>query len=184
MEWYEIVLYSAGGSILCLVLAVWYAVYRAKKWLLDDVETLEKRFNQYKWDNPDATDRELIKMVINRECLTAGIVGFFTGVGGVTTMPITLPLDIIASIRIQTRLTKFVQWKLGDNSDTKTVAIAAATNQVTSFTFTYIMKMVVQFAPKLITKSIPLLGGIIGAIVDSSSTKALGEVLLKVGNKK
>jgi uncharacterized protein (DUF697 family) len=178
MEWYEIVVCIILGILTLTGLTIWYAVSKAKSWLLDDVETLDKRFDTYKLEYPEATDIELIRKVIHRESIVAGILGFITGVGGVAAMPITLPLDVISSVRIQSRLTKFIQDKLGNTSDTKNMAIAVTTNQVSTITAGYVLKLTLQFVPKIAGKAIPIVGGIIGALVDASSTKALGEVLL------
>ena len=183
MEWYEITFYVILGLFTLTGLTIWFAVSKAKNWLLEDVETLEKRFNKYKLENPDATNREIIRKVIHRECIVAGILGFITGVGGLAAMPITLPVDIISSIRIQARLTKFVQQKLGNTSDMKNMAIAVTTNQVSTMTASYVLKLTLQFIPKIAGKAIPIVGGIVGALVDASSTKALGEVLMKVGDE-
>lgn len=51
--------------------------------------------------NPGISDDDLARKIVSRKSLKNGLVGAATGVGGLITLPVTVPSDLVASWRIQ-----------------------------------------------------------------------------------
>lgn len=51
--------------------------------------------------NPGISEYDLAKKIVNRKAFKNGLVGAATGVGGLITLPITVPIDLVATWKIQ-----------------------------------------------------------------------------------
>lgn len=51
--------------------------------------------------NPGISDTDLAKKIKNRKAIKNGLVGAVTGIGGLITLPVTVPVDLIATWKIQ-----------------------------------------------------------------------------------
>jgi len=74
-------------------------------------------------DNPSLTNEELAKKIISRQSLKSGLIGAIISVGGLPTLPIAVPANLIASWRIQAFIAFTIAYIYGhtpDNSDLKT----------------------------------------------------------------
>ncbi|NQZ56438.1 MAG: hypothetical protein HRT88_03065 [Lentisphaeraceae bacterium] len=166
-----------------------FLIYRSKQCLDEivtgDAQVLEEKFCSRQKVNPQLSDLAIIEKMINTEARNSGIIGFLTGVGGLAFLPIALPADIIGTLRIQSRLIEFISMKLGHAEvdsralKMKQYAMLAGSQQAGNLAGKLILKMTLRFAPKIILESIPIIGGVVGYLIDSMSTKAIGKLLLK-----
>ncbi|WP_431471863.1 EcsC family protein [Nonlabens sp. SCSIO 43208] len=68
--------------------------------------------------NPNISNEKLAKKIRNRKSFKNGLVGAATGVGGLITLPITVPVDLIASWKIQIGLAFAIAHVYGQTHDT------------------------------------------------------------------
>lgn len=69
------------------------------------VEKGQQGVNEYvdklRAQNPGISDDALAKKIVSRKSMKNGLVGAATGVGGLITLPVAIPADLIASWKIQ-----------------------------------------------------------------------------------
>lgn len=73
--------------------------------------------------NPGISSDELAKKVLSRKAMKNGLVGALTGVGGLATLPVAVPTDLVCSWRIQASLAlsiAYIYGYTGDGADLKT----------------------------------------------------------------
>ena len=166
-----------------------FLIYRSKQFLDElvtgDAQVLEEKFYSLQKLDPQLSDLAIIEKMINTEARNSGIIGFLTGVGGLAFLPIALPVDIVGTLRIQSRLIEFISVKLANTEvdsralKMKQYALLAGSQQAGNLAGKLILKITARFAPKFILESIPILGGVVGYLLDSMSTRAIGKLLLK-----
>jgi EcsC protein family len=66
-----------------------------------DAKVIDDYVAKLRAQNPGITDDELAWKIVHRKSLKSGLVGAVTGVGGLLTLPVTIPTDLIACWRIQ-----------------------------------------------------------------------------------
>jgi hypothetical protein len=105
--------------LLCVVPAalaiftVAWIIRRGQRMFTPDLSQLQARFSQLQAQNPNASREALVGRIIQGQALRAGIVGALTSVGGFWFIPVTLPLDLFFSARIQTATLHFLAWAHG-----------------------------------------------------------------------
>jgi hypothetical protein len=68
--------------------------------------------------NPGISDLELSKKIIKRKSLKNGLLGAATGVGGLITLPVSVPTDLIVTWKMQIYLALTIAHIYGHTSDT------------------------------------------------------------------
>lgn len=68
--------------------------------------------------NPGITDIELSKKIVSRKSLKNGLVGASTGVGGLITLPVTVPADLLITWKMQIYLALTIAHIFGHTSNT------------------------------------------------------------------
>ncbi len=84
--------------------------------LIRSVDRLKQRY-------PDLPPRFLAEKLLKRRAFVNGLVGAAAGIGGWFTMPLTLPADYIASLRLQATMAYTIAYLYGytaDQTDLKT----------------------------------------------------------------
>lgn len=186
---WTLMLWGFGIAVVVLILflgVLVVVVYRfkrfAEKLLLGDVEVLEERMARWVERFPEASEDELHARLIRSECFNAGLVGFFTGLGGAITLPIALPIDILATMRIQTRLAGFFQERAqeggGEGERLATQAAVLGGHHLTSLGGRFLAQQALRHGPKIFLQAVPLVGGVIGFTLDYLFTYGVGKAAL------
>jgi hypothetical protein len=91
-----------------------YWVFRSGKnlyaWALPDDERLINAFVEMREKEPDKETHHLINRVLHQQAIRSGLIGAITSVGGVFTLPIALPIDLVTTARIQSTTLHFIAW--------------------------------------------------------------------------
>ncbi|WOO42818.1 hypothetical protein [Rubellicoccus peritrichatus] len=174
-------------ALLCLFLVALIVVRKIKERLerlfSQDIRELEKKLEKLSRKYPNDDRARLVERVIKRESFNAGVVGFFTGLGGLLTLPIALPIDMLASIKIQSRLVEFLlheasaSGELTEAEKLKVMAIVFGAGKVTDVGGKLALSLTTKYAPQVVLKSIPLLGGVVGFAMDYISTRAVAKLV-------
>jgi len=83
-----------------------------------DHSAIENYVNKLREQNTGITNDELAKKIVDRKSLKNGLVGAITGLGGLITLPVTIPADIAASWRIQAMMAFSIAYAYGHTSST------------------------------------------------------------------
>jgi hypothetical protein len=137
-------------------------------------------------------DRETaVKHLIRTHVALAGAQGFVTNLGGLITLPITLPTNITAAYMIQTHLIASIAAVHGRDLESEEVQTAillclvgnAGTEMLKKVGLKQFNKKVAAMliakyggkrAGATLAKGVPLVGGVIGGGFDAASTRAVG----------
>lgn len=153
--------------------------------LSPDVSRLQERFQKLKAQNPTATDEVLIGKIIQGQALRCGIVGAITGFGGFFTLPIALPVDIIASLYLQAGLVNFIAAHYGPGQDrewekhVRSYLVVSGGGQVTQTTSRAIIGFLVRVIGKSLSKLVPIFSAIISFVVNYLIAQAMGRLALR-----
>lgn len=95
------------------------ALQKIFDWVIDvDAVHIQQYVEKLKSQNNGISDDDLARKVVSRKALKNGLIGAATGVGGILTLPVTIPLDVAASWRIQAAMTFAVARVYGHTQDT------------------------------------------------------------------
>ena len=184
-------------SVVALVLlggTVFFVLWRAKKWVADAVKPnlpkLEKTVERLRRKHPDASDEALAKKLIHRQANRSGLVGLATGIGGLPTLPFTIPVDIALTTKIQSNLIHMLRILRDDHHGAKPLGAAALSDssmwlittggkELTAASNVLIRDLAVKSLSKSLLKFLPLLGGVVGYGLNWIATQALGRLTLK-----
>ncbi|MFD9702161.1 EcsC family protein [Lentzea sp. NPDC059081] len=132
-----------------------------------------------------------IRHLIRTHVALAGAQGFITNLGGLITLPVSLPSNVAATYVIQTHLIASIASLRGHDVDSEEVQTAillcllgnAGTELfkkvgIKQFTKKAASALITRYGTKklgsLAAKGVPVLGGVIGGGVDAASTRAVG----------
>ena len=83
-----------------------------------DSNKIQAYVDKLKEQNPGISRDKLAKKVLHRKSLKNGLVGGATSLGGILTMPVTIPTDLIASWRIQATMAFSIAYIYGHTENT------------------------------------------------------------------
>ncbi len=86
--------------------------------LSTDCVTIESYVDKLRSQNPGITSDALAKKILSRKSMKNGLVGAVTGLGGMITLPVTIPTDLICSWRIQASMAFSIAYAYGHTKDT------------------------------------------------------------------
>lgn len=147
-----------------------------------DISGLQARFDQLRAQNPRATTDQLVDTIIRRQAFRCGVVGAVTGLGGLVTLPIALPIDVLLSLRIQATMVDFIAHAYGHNrvSDVegriRTHLIMSGSSQATEATSRVVLRFALRLVGKSLSKLIPLISAGISFAVNYAFAIAIGRV--------
>jgi hypothetical protein len=183
-----------GFLLLCLlpiviVAVIGFIVWRAGRDRLNNlldpsVARLQARYDTLKAQNPSAIDEELISRIIRRQAMLCGLVGAVTGLGGFITLPIGLPVDIVASLYLQSGLVDFIASHYGRRNEgewesrIRSYVIVAGSGQVTQTTSKAMIGFLVRVVGKSLSKLIPFFGALISFAVNYAIAQGIGGLAL------
>jgi len=83
--------------------------------LMNEADGVQDYVDQLRKLNPGISNEEMVKKIINRRALKCGGIGAITGMGGILTMPITMPVDMYHTFKIQAVLVMAIAYIYGWN---------------------------------------------------------------------
>lgn len=187
-----------GVLVVCILPAISMAIlgfvaFRFGKRQLDNLvdPNVDKLYAQYTamyQQNPDDADTErMVRKIIHQQAVKCGIVGAVTGIGGFITLPITLPIDYVLSVRIQSTMVRFIARTYGQEEATDARAanymIMTGSGQVTQMSqrvlMRYSSRILGRFMGKFASKIIPFIGAGVGFLVNYTLARSTGRLALR-----
>ncbi len=96
-----------------------YALAKIIDWMTEvNPETVETYVTKLRDQNPGIDPDDLARKIVRRKSFKNGLVGAATGVGGILTLPVSVPGDLIASWRIQVFMACSVAYAYGHTPET------------------------------------------------------------------
>lgn len=88
-------------------------------WIISvDPVTVTKYVEKLRSQNPGISNDDLAKKILNRKAFKNGLLGAITGLGGLITLPATIPTDLIGSWKTQCFIAFSVAHVYGHTQDT------------------------------------------------------------------
>lgn len=181
------VMLSIAGLVL-LIGTVLFLFWRAKQLVENavkpDLPALERLVAKKRVKHPSLGPKRLSKKLIHRQAMRAGLVGFATGVGGLPTLPIAIPIDLAATIKLQSNLVHMLRLTTGgkvraeDVSEASLWLVTSGGQELATASGVMIRKLVVRLLSKSLLKFVPLVGGLVGFAMNWASTQAIGRLTL------
>ncbi len=177
------------GALVLLVGTVLFLLWRAKqlieKAIQPSLPRLEGLVERWRTKYPKLSDEALARKLIRRQAHQAGLVGLLTGIGGLPLLPIAIPIDLAATIKIQSNLAHMLRNVHGGRGGSDDISgaslwlITAGSKELTAASSTLIRELLVKSLSKSLLKFVPLVGGVVGYVLNWMSTQALGRLTLK-----
>lgn len=175
--------------LVFLVLLLFFGATRGRQ-LLDEIvmpdpARLQVQFASLRIRHTGKTADQLVNLIIARESFKCALVGFFTGFGGIPLLPFTVPIDALASMRIQAVMVQFIARAYGhverrsDVGRVKTYLILAGSKQLTAATTAIIRRIFIRIFLRSALKVVPIIGGVIGFLANYLTTQAIGQLAVR-----
>lgn len=81
-------------------------------------QSIRAYVNKLRFQNANINKDNLAKKIVNRKSFKSGLVGAATGIGGLITLPVAIPADLIASWKLQITMALAVAYVYEHNQDT------------------------------------------------------------------
>lgn len=184
-----------GGVVLCVLPVVLVAVVAllvfafGRRFLSGffnpDISALNQAYERARAANPQAPMEQHISRIIRRQAFRSGMVGAVTGLGGLVTLPIGLPVDIALSLRLQAALVEFIAQRYGHTnpgeteSRIRTYLIMSGSGRMSEAAVNIIMKYLLRVVGKSFSKLVPVLGAVVSFGVNYAIVQAVGGVAVR-----
>lgn len=126
--------------------------------IIKESQHIEEYVKNLRRLNPDIENNHLVKKIISRRSLKAGGVGAVTNIGGIITLPITMPADLYLSFRIQIRMVLAIAyiygWDINDREIATDVLLVIGGNSAIEALSSAGIKIGEEFAKKAVNKYI------------------------------
>lgn len=176
---------SLMAFIILLVLVAVFAFRWLERITTPNVDTLKRKFGVLRAANPTLSDEVLIRKIIQQHSFKCGVIGAITGIGGFVTLPIALPVDILMSMRIQNAMVQFIAQVYSPREPSanelrlQSVLVMSGGVRLTQTTTGLIMRGVVRVLGESLSIIIPVIGSIIGFLVNYSIAQATGTIAMR-----
>ncbi|HJN15124.1 MAG TPA: EcsC family protein [Armatimonadota bacterium] len=87
-------------------------------WAIKSAGDVEAYVDKLREQNPHLTDDQLARKIVSQKSMKSGFVGFATGLPGLTALPATVPIDVVATWKIQVTLALAIAYVYGHTGKT------------------------------------------------------------------
>ena len=168
-----------------LIGLVIFAFRRFQRFVMPDLGEMQRKLAKMRADNPQASTEALVGKIIRQQSFKCGVVGALTGLGGFITLPVAIPVDILVSLRLQATMVQFIAMLYGetqpDSQELKlqTYLVMSGGAEVTEASFKFVMRVVLRILGDSLAKLIPVIGAVVGFIVNYALAQATGNIAMR-----
>lgn len=153
---------------------------------LDKASALAMRYS-----DPSLTLNEQVDALIRRQKFLAGSSGFLTGLGGIMTLPLSIPANLASVVFIQLRMIAAIAFMGGHDLEDKKVKSLVFACMAGNAAKDIIQEIGIQSGRRItrriiarsgfvkLGKAVPLAGGLIGGSIDVLATALIGKIARK-----
>lgn len=187
----NLMLICAGCYIVPTLIFVIAAAFAFKRgydklgeMVMPDAEQMRRQYEALKAANPSLDQAALVNKIIAQQSLKSGILGAITGLGGFVTLPIALPVDIYASMRIQAAMVEIIGYAYGRQPGEiekriTTYLITAGSERAAAASVQFVVSVTTRFVGKTLSKLIPVIGALTSFGVNYLMTQAIGRAAVE-----
>jgi hypothetical protein len=144
---------------------------------------VQAQFDKARSENPTLDADALSRRIIHQQAMKCGWIGALTSFGGVFTLPIALPIDLITSLQAQATMVDMIakaqQYSESEEEHkTRTWLIAVGGERLAGVGVELFSKLVLGSLPKFASKIVPFVGALIGFAVNYGIARGSGEAAL------
>lgn len=170
--------------------------HRARRWfdgwMTPDPVALHARLALLRGRHPALSDDALVRHIITDQAVKAGLVGALTGLGGIITLPVAIPIDFALSAKLQAGLIHFAGQVYAPGAPPEAMRVQAyailagnrftqqaidASNRVVQAAIARLMRrLLAETVAESLLKVVPFVGAIVGFIFNCAATRAVGEL--------
>lgn len=165
------------------VIGFWIGRQALEGFVQPDATELHKDLAKIRAKHPNLKRDELVQKVIKQQSLKCGLVGAITGVGGFFTLPISLPIDILVTARLQSTMVGFIAELYGysDSLENKaaTYAVMTGGNEISALSTKLIQNYLPRFFGKSFSKLIPFFGAFISFALNYFFAQSTARLAIK-----
>jgi uncharacterized protein (DUF697 family) len=144
-----------------------------------------------RYADPSLTLNQQVDALIRRQKLLAGSSGFLTGLGGIMTLPFTIPANLASVVFIQLRMIAAIAFLGGHDLEDKKVKNLVFACMAGNAAKDIIQEISIQSGRRVtrrllarsgfakLGKMVPLAGGLIGGSIDVLATAIIGKLARK-----
>jgi hypothetical protein len=186
----------AVASLLAMIVLFWLGARWARatfdRWATPDPVALRLRMLQLRQRYSGLNDDALFQRIVAGEARKAGLVGALTGLGGLATLPIAIPVDFALSARIQTALVHFVAGLYAPDEPVEALklqtyaimagstltrqAIEASSRAAQAAVRRILFRLLAETAAESLLKIVPVIGAVVGFALNYAATRAIGRL--------
>jgi hypothetical protein len=144
--------------------------------------------NKLRSDNPEFTNKQIAEKIVNEQSINSGLLGAVTGLGGLMTLPATIPIDLVKAYKIQAFTIRSIAYIYGytpQNTDLKTDIFLLLSNGSIEDLKKLVITEALKAAPKYTSKSFTKYAG--KTVIKygmKGMKKQIAKALWKVGGRK
>ncbi|MBW4680243.1 MAG: hypothetical protein KME19_09025 [Microcoleus vaginatus WJT46-NPBG5] len=149
-------------------------------------EEINKYLDKIRSENPTLSKRAIAEKIIDEQSINSGVLGAVTGLGCLITLPVTIPIDIVKSWKIQAftiRCIACLYEYTPANTDIKTDIFLVLSNESIEELKKLVIAEALNSAPKHALKALEIAKESIIKVAAKQSTKYAAKTITKYGGK-
>ncbi len=168
--------------VIVLAVVALLAYRRLTAYLLPDPDVMQAEFDALRQQHPNHDRDALVAHIIRRQSLRSGLIGAITGAFGLVALPITLPIDIYASLRQQAAMIQLIAYAYGHTKTSEverqiqSYLVMTGGRRITQATTTLLINGALRFLGKFLSKLVPVVGALVGFAVNYLLTRITGRL--------
>src|ERR687885_475244 len=142
--------------------------------------------NKLRSENPEFTNKQIAEKIVNEQAINSGLLGAVTGLGGLITLPATIPIDLVKAYKIQAFTIRSIANIYGytpQNTDLKTDIFLVLSNGSIEAIKNLIITEALKTAPKQALKAVDTLKKSAIQVAAKETPKYAAKALTKYGGK-
>jgi len=163
------------------------AIETLVNWVISsDSEEITKYINKLRSDNPQFTSKQIAEKIVNEQSINSGLLGAVTGLGGLITLPATIPIDLVKACKIQLYTIRCIAYVYGytpQTTDLKTDIFLVLSNGSIEAIKTLVITEALKTAPKHALKALDRLKKSAIHVAAKETPKYAAKALTKYGSK-
>jgi hypothetical protein len=134
------------------------AIESLVNWVIDsDPEEVTNYIDKLRSDHPKFTSKQIAEKIVNEQSINSGLLGAVTGLGGLITLPATIPIDLVKACKIQLYTIRCIAYVYGytpQTTDLKTDIFLVLSNGSIEAIKTLVITEALKTAPKHALKAL------------------------------
>ncbi|MBD2130288.1 EcsC family protein [Microcoleus sp. ZQ-A2] len=156
-------------------------------WVIgSEPEEVTNYINKLRSDNSEFTNKQIAEKIVNEQSINSGLLGAVTGLGGLMTLPATIPIDLVKAYKIQAFTIRSIAYVYGytpKNTDLKTDIFLVLSNGSIDSLKNLVIAEAIKAAPKQALKAADVLKKSAINVAAKETPKYAAKALTKYGGK-